>query len=307
MNDVIPNGVWPTMITPFTDSNSIDYAILERMVDWYIDRGVAGLFAVCQSSEMWVMSLEERLELASFVVKKAAGRVPVMASGHIADQIAGQIDELQQLADTGIQALVLVSNRLAEHDESDDVFKSNLDRILDALPPSMPLGFYECPYPYKRLLSPALMQHCEQTERVYFLKDTSCEIEDMRAKMAAVNGRLKIFNANAATLYESLKIGISGYSGVMANFHPELYVWGVEHYRQGGELVEEAFDMMGFASLVERQLYPVNAKYHMQLEGVPLQLFTRVTDPKRLSSSERMEIEQLHRVVSRLTQRLYKT
>ena len=305
MTTVIPNAVWPTMITPFTDSNSIDYATLERMIDWYIESGVAGLFAVCQSSEMWFLSLKERIELAAFVAKKAAGRVPVMASGHVADAMPEQIDELERMADAGIQALVLVSNRLAKRRESDDVFKSNLDRILEKLPSSMPLGFYECPHPYKRLLTPSLLQHCEQTERFYFLKDTSCEIENMRAKMAAVNGRLKIFNANAATLYESLKIGISGYSGVMANFHPELYVWGIEHWRQGGELVEEAFDMIGFASLAERQLYPMNAKYHMQLKGIPIQLLTRANNSRLLSSSEKMEIEQLYRVVSRMSQRLH--
>jgi len=304
MNDVIPTGVWPTMITPFTSSNAIDFPALEKMIDWYINKGVDGLFAVCQSSEMWLMSLEERVELAKFVVEKTAGRVPVMASGHIADPIPQQIDELQRLADTGVNAIVLVSNRLAQFEESDDVFKLNLDKILAAMPDSMPLGFYECPYPYKRLMTPELLQYCEASTRFYFLKDTSCEIKDMQAKIAAVDGRLKIFNANAATLYDSLKIGISGYSGVMANFHPELYAWGLAHWREGGALVEEVFDMLGLASVVERQLYPVNAKYQMQLDGLPLQLYTRVTNPKRFTSSQKTEIEQLYRSVNRLTDRL---
>jgi len=304
MNNTIPAGVWPTMITPFTRSNKIDFPALEKMIDWYIQKGVAGLFAVCQSSEMWLMSLEERVDLAAFVAEKAAGRVPVMASGHISDLIEEQIDELQRLADTGVNAIVLVSNRLAGCEESDDIFKANLDKILDAMPASMPLGFYECPYPYKRLISPELLQYCEASDRFYFLKDTSCEIENMQAKIDAVDGRLKIFNANAATLYDSLKIGISGYSGVMANFHPGLYAWAVAHWREGGDLVEEAFDMLGLASVVERQLYPVNAKYQMQLEGLPLHLFTRVTNPKRFTSSQQLEIEQLYRSMNRLTKRL---
>ena len=37
--------------------------------------------------------------------------------------------------------------------------------------------------------------------------------------MEAVRGsQLKIFNANSATLLDSMKFGISGFSGVMANF-----------------------------------------------------------------------------------------
>ena len=306
MKDLIPDGVWPTMITPFTSNNKIDYAALEIMINWYIERDVNGLFAVCQSSEMWLMSLQERIDLATFVAQKADGRVPVMASGHIAGPISEQVEEMQQIADTGVQAIVLVTNRLAGQDESEQVFKTNLDQIIKVMPESMHLGFYECPYPYKRLLSPKLLRHCEDTGRFNFLKDTSCDLQNMKDKLAAIKGDLKIFNANAATLYDSLKAGISGYSGVMANFHPELYTWGVAHWQEGGELVEEVFDMIGLGSVIERQFYPVNAKYLMQLDNLPLELYTRVAEIKEFTLSQKTEVEQLYRTVNRLTKRLPK-
>ena len=69
------------MLTPFTDNNEVDYHALEQLINWYIENGVDGLFAVCQSSEMVYLSLEERIEIASFVKQKAKGRVPVIASG----------------------------------------------------------------------------------------------------------------------------------------------------------------------------------------------------------------------------------
>ncbi len=304
MTNPISDGIWPTMITPYNSSNKIDYSALEKMIDWYIDRGVDGLFAVCQSSEMWHLSLKERRELTNFVAKTTAGRVPIMASGHVADSLDDQIKELQLLADAGVGAMVLVTNRLAALHESDDTFKTNLDRIIRALPETLPLGFYECPYPYKRLLSPELLAHCEETGRFYFLKDTSCNLNHMRAKMEAINGKLKIFNANAATLQESLKIGISGYSGVMANFHPELYVWAVRNWRRGDDLVDEAFDMIGLASVIERQFYPVNAKYHMQLENLPVELYMRGADISQFTDSEKIEVQQLRRTIKRLMERL---
>lgn len=64
------NGVWPVMLTPFTDDNEVDYGSLEKLVNWYIENGVAGLFADCQSSEMFYLSLEERVKIASFVKKR---------------------------------------------------------------------------------------------------------------------------------------------------------------------------------------------------------------------------------------------
>ena len=55
-----PNGVWPVMLTPFTEEGRIDHPALKRLVDFYIENGVAGLFAVCQRSELFFLSIEER-------------------------------------------------------------------------------------------------------------------------------------------------------------------------------------------------------------------------------------------------------
>lgn len=74
-------GVWPVMITPFTADGEIDYASLERLIAWYEQGGATGLFAACQSSEIFYLSLRERVELVRFVKQHA--HVPVIASGHI--------------------------------------------------------------------------------------------------------------------------------------------------------------------------------------------------------------------------------
>ena len=49
---LLNKGVWPTMITPFTKEGKIDYETTEKLIEWYIQEGVDGIFAVCQSSEM---------------------------------------------------------------------------------------------------------------------------------------------------------------------------------------------------------------------------------------------------------------
>jgi len=81
MHHTIPDGVYPTMITPYTEEGRIDYDALEKLVEWHIERGVAGLFAVCQSSEMFHLSLRERLELARMSIRFVHGRVPVPCVG----------------------------------------------------------------------------------------------------------------------------------------------------------------------------------------------------------------------------------
>jgi 4-hydroxy-tetrahydrodipicolinate synthase len=297
----IPGGVWPTMITPFTDAGEIDDAALERLIDWYIAHGVSGLFAVCQSSEMFFLSLEERTRLAAFVKAKAAGRVPVIASGHISDGLDAQVMELRRMAETGVDALVLITNRLARADEPDDVWRRNMAPLMSELPPDVPLGLYECPYPYKRLLSPELLAWAAQTGRFLFLKDTSCDADQIKAKLNAVRHTpLRIYNANSATLLHTLKMGVHGYSGVMANFHPSLYVRLAECWASRPADAEALADMLSMMSLIEKQLYPVNAKYYLMLEGVLDSVASRAQDHRQLTATHRMEVEQLRRISDRM-------
>ena len=42
MNQQRYDGLWPVMITPFTADGDIDYASLERLIDWYEGHGAAG-------------------------------------------------------------------------------------------------------------------------------------------------------------------------------------------------------------------------------------------------------------------------
>ena len=211
MVDKFKNGVWPVMLTPFTDENKVDYDALGKLVDWYIENGVAGLFADCQSSEMFFLTLEERVEIARFVKERSDGRVPVVASGHVSDSISDQAEELNAVAETGADAVILLTNRLAQREESDAIWLDRLKMLLAEFPEDLALGFYECPYPYKRIISPELLKWCADTGRFYFIKDTSCSIENISRKLECVKGsRLKLFNANSSTLLETLRLGGSG-------------------------------------------------------------------------------------------------
>ena len=296
MQHTFPNGVYPVMLTPFTEDNKVDYEALGKLVDWYIEKGVAGLFADCQSSEMFFLSLEERVEIGRFVKERAAGRVPVVTSGHISDSLEDQAKELTAIAGTGADAVILLTNRLAKEEESDEVWLENLKKLLEMIPKDVPLGFYECPYPYKRIISPELLKWCADSGRFYFIKDTSCDIENMKAKLDAIKGtNLKLYNANTSTLLESLELGGSGYSGVMANFHPELYVKLCESFWQGDGQSRKIADFLTVASLIERQVYPVNAKYYQKSIGNFNSIMTRTRDPKELNATGILEIQQLVR------------
>lgn len=287
-------GVFPVMLTPFTETNEVDYESLRELVEWYIAQGVDGLFAVCQSSEMFHLTLEERVEIARFVREVAGNRVSVIASGHISDSMEKQVEEILAIAETGVDAVILITNRLAKKNESDEVWIANLKRLLEQIPEEIPLGFYECPYPYKRVLSPKMLQFCVESERFYFLKDTCCDIEQIREKLEICKGsRLKLYNANMATLLESLRLGAVGYSGVMANMQCRLYVRLCQDFDNPKYDMEHLARVLTLHALIERQYYPVNAKYYLQLEGILRTIETRVKDKSGLNETFRSEVRML--------------
>ena len=158
-------GAYPTMITPYKKDRSIDFDTVKKYVHWYHDKGCDGIFAVCQSSEIFFLTLEERIALNKTVYdevqKIAAGggrRMTVVSSGHVSDTVEEQAKELCAIAESGTDALILITNRLDPDNEGDDKWIENAEKLLALLPKDIGLGLYECPHPYKRLVTPKIFK-----------------------------------------------------------------------------------------------------------------------------------------------------
>jgi 4-hydroxy-tetrahydrodipicolinate synthase len=276
----IPEGLWPVMLTPFRDDGSLDWEGVDKLVDWYIAAGAAGLFAVALSGEMYELEPWERLALAERVVRRADGRVPVVASGTFAGEPQEQARFVSSMGSTGVAAVVVLTCQVAAEPESDDTWRANVQRLLDRSG-DVPLGLYECPVPYKRLLSPELLRWCADSGRFFFLKDTSCHVADLQAKLAAVRGTgLRLFNASTPTLLASLQAGAAGFSGIGANFHPALYAWLCANWRAQPE---RAMHLQRFLSIADRVVghkYQASAKRFAAMQGVSIAPYCRVGNPE---------------------------
>ena len=80
----------------------------------------------------------------------------------------------------------------------------------------------------------------------------------------------KLLNANCQTLLESMQSGAQGYCGIMCNFHPALYAWLGEKYATQPEQAARLQAFIGTFGFIESGLpYPLTAKYHMSLCGLP--------------------------------------
>ena len=276
--------IFPTMITPYKNDGSIDYDTVIKYVDWYFSKGCTGIFAVCQSSEIFFLSLEERIKINALVYKRAkeleknsGRRFTVVSSGHVSDDLDSQAEELNAIAESGTDALIFITNRFDINQEGDKTFIKNAEYVMSKLPNDIPLGFYECPKPYKRLVSDEILNWCIGTKRFKYMKDTCCD-DALIAKRLEIlkDSGFNLLNANSQTLLSSLKNGCMGYCGVMANLHPELYVWLCRNFEKEPEKAEALQGALGSLAFAEGGLpYPLFAKYHMCLEGIPTEDIAR--------------------------------
>lgn len=298
-------GVYPTMITPYKNGE-IDYDAVKNLVDWYAEKGCKGIFAVCQSSEMAYLSLKERVKLAETVVKQADGRMQIVASGHCGNSAAEQAEEITEISKTGIDAFILVSNRFDLHNDGDDVWLENAERVLGAADFDVPLGIYECPAHYKRLLTPRILDWCKKDGRFRFIKDTCCDPVMLADRIEQLkDSDIMLFNANVQTLHYTLKKGAAGFSGIMANFHPDLLVWLCEHWQQEPEKAEMLGNLLSMMGFTESLAYPCTAKYYLsEKEGIKMAWDGRNRDVKQLNDYNKMMVDQIYAINQRLRREL---
>lgn len=271
-------GYIPVMLTPFTESGSVDFGGLTKLTELYLQAGAAGLFANCQSSEMFNLSEEEQLAVTKQVLQVADGAVPVVATGTFGGPVEKQADFVKRMYETGVDAVIVITNMLAGESESADVFDERFGQLLDATP-GIPLGFYECPEPFKRVLTAEQLKRFVSTGRVIYHKDTCLDIEQIRAKLDATKAVSKfgLYDAYMVHAVESLKAGSAGLSCIQGNYYPELVVWLCNHF-DDDELADQVERVRQF--FVERMdvmhaVYPIVAKYFLQKRGLPISTFTR--------------------------------
>jgi 4-hydroxy-tetrahydrodipicolinate synthase len=188
------------------------------------------------------------------------------------------IETIKILHNLDIQAVVLVVSQIARVSENDEILKVKLDRILRGTG-SIPLGLYECPEPYKRLLSPDMLGYLAKTNRFIYFKDTSCDSEVIKRRLSRIKkSPLGLFNANTPTALQSLRDGARGLSTIASNFYPELHAYLCRIGRSPA-LKTEADLLQHYLTLMDaitRIKYPLNAKIFLSKRGLRMNLYTRV-------------------------------
>src|SRR5690606_38521920 len=112
----------PVMLTPFREDLTLDSYCLEKLIEFYRRSGAGGLFANCLSSEMYQLNRQEQLHVAAITVKQVGNHIPVVATGSFGENLEDKIHCAKQMAETGVDAVVLITSHFADKGEDTRVF-----------------------------------------------------------------------------------------------------------------------------------------------------------------------------------------
>lgn len=287
----------PVMITPFNLKAKVDLDVVSNLIDFYLAAGVKGFFANCLSSEMYSISEDERIELTRHVVKYVNGRVPVVATGSFGLTIEDKAEFAKKIYNTGISAVILITGHYANVEDGDDVLLRNFGRMLK-LTGNIPLGIYECPAPYKRILGPDVFKSLLSTNRFVYHKDTSIDLEKVKAKLEIVKSTttpLEFYDAHSPNAMYSLQMGAKGMSAISGNFYPEILVWMVNNATDPNKQ-EQVKWLQGEISRVDPLIhiaYPMSAKYFLRKRGLPIRTISRAT-ALELTPEQKQTLNDIH-------------
>jgi len=108
-------GVFPILATPFHEDGSIDFESQDRLIEYTLEQGAAGLGLFGNASEGYTLLNEERVELLRRIVKRVNGRAPLVAStGHTGTDAAVWLSK--EAEDLGASALMVLPPYLLKPD-----------------------------------------------------------------------------------------------------------------------------------------------------------------------------------------------
>ena len=113
-----------------------------------------------------------------------------------------------------------------------------------------------------------------------------------------------LYNANEQTFHHSLKHGAAGYSGIMANFHPDLLAWLQNNFETQPDRAKQLSDILSMMAFTEGPAYPCTAKYYLKNEGFNMDIYSRSSSPKNHTSYQKLCVDQMYRINER-TRKLY--
>lgn len=211
-------GIYPALITPFDSDGSVNYKMLERILDALLQRGVTGFYICGSTAETMLLSIDERKKILETVMGYLQGSCQVFA--HIGAQYTEDSIALAKhaasLGVNGISSLPPIYFKYTPQELTNYFLE-----IADAT--ELPLIVYNAPALAGVEFNKGNLKGILEHPNIAGIKFTSYDLFNLQQVQAAYPDKIMI-NGHDELFLNTLPMGLKHAIGSTFNFMPEKFI-----------------------------------------------------------------------------------
>ena len=248
-------GVFPALLTPFTENNEIDFDMFKINLKAQQDAGVDGIILGGSLGEASSLSNEEKKSLYVAAREFSPKDFPIIIT--IAEQTTADAIALAQDAESyGADALmVLPPMRYYASDEETVTFFKEV-----ATSTKLPIMVYNNPVDYKIFVTLDMFEEFKAFDNIQAVKESTRDVPNITRMINRFGNRFKIFTGVDPLALESLVLGADGWVAGLVDAFPGETV-AIYKLVKAGRIEEARTIYRWFMPLLDLDIHPRLVQY----------------------------------------------
>ena len=262
-NNPIFRGAATALVTPLNEKG-VDYAQLERLINWQIDEGIDALVIAGTTGESSTLTDEEHRELFEKAIKMIDGRVPAIA-GTGSNDTAYAVDLTQCACELGYDGMLVVTPYYNKATQNGLI--KMFTTIADAS--TKPLILYNVPSRTGVDIATSTYAALADHPMIQAIKEASGNLSKVAETAHLVGDKLDIYSGNDDQILPILALGGAGVISVLSNPMPKVTSRMCHAFFEGN--IEESrklqLDLIPLINALFCEVNPIPAKAAMAAMG----------------------------------------
>ena len=249
-------GSMVAIVTPMDAQGGLDWAALDKLVDFHIQEGTSAIVAVGTTGESATLNVAEHVEVLRRVVKMVNGRIPVIA-GTGANCTREAIELTGNAKEVGADACLLVTPYYNK--PTQEGLYQHFRLIAETV--DIPQILYNVPGRTVCDMQAETAIRLSRIKNIIGIKEATGDVERARQIIAGADSDFLVYSGDDATAYQLMLAGGKGNISVTANVAP----------RQMSKLCQLAMaGETAAATALNQQLMPLHEKLFVEANPIPV-------------------------------------
>ena len=255
-------GSGVAIVTPF-DGDTTNYDVLGELIEWHIAEGTDAIIICGTTGEASTMPDSEHLAAIEYTVKKAAGRIPVIA-GTGSNETRHAVELSKRAEELGVDGLLQVTPYYNKTTQKGLV--AHFSAIANAV--KVPIILYNVPSRTGVNISIPVLKELAKLENIVAIKEASGNIS-YTAQVAAEVPELYIYSGNDDMIVPVMSLGGKGVISVLANVMPKETHEMCQAYFDGDckKATKMQLDLLDLVNALFIEVNPIPVKTALNLMG----------------------------------------